>query len=333
MNESCHSHERVMSHIWMSHGTHMNESYHTHEWVMSLTWMSHVTHMNESCHSHEWVMSLTWMSHGTHVNESYHTYEWVMSLTWMSHVAHMNESCHSHEWVMSLTWMSHVTHMNESCHTYEWVTSHTWMSHVTHMNESHHSHEHVTSTLAPPPSRKFNTLNACDKSMDNGMSRRPRRSWCAPYGWRLPWRLCRSALPRAVPKYRWLSWLICLYDTPRWLLCACFFIEVCTVPRSSAHAICFANSCLFTWHCWPMLSLYSPWHCITWWQSPVGVGWRGLCRMSRHAQISYRLCAHAEWCRISWRSKRQATVSLSSAESEFIAASQYGQEVVYLREF
>ena len=35
---------------------------------------------------------------------------------------------------------------------------------------------HVTSTLAPPPSRKFNTLNACAKSMDNGMSRCPRRS-------------------------------------------------------------------------------------------------------------------------------------------------------------
>jgi len=35
---------------------------------------------------------------------------------------------------------------------------------------------------------------------------------------------------------------------------------------------------------------------------------------------------------ISWRSKRQATVSLSSAESEFIAASQCGQKMVYLRE-
>jgi len=35
---------------------------------------------------------------------------------------------------------------------------------------------------------------------------------------------------------------------------------------------------------------------------------------------------------ISWRSKRQAIVSLSSAGSEFIAASQSGQEVVYLRE-
>ena len=28
-----------------------------HEWVMSHIWMSHVTHMNEPCHTHEWVMS------------------------------------------------------------------------------------------------------------------------------------------------------------------------------------------------------------------------------------------------------------------------------------
>ena len=35
----------------MSHVTHMNESCHTYEWVMSHIWMSHVTHMNESCHT------------------------------------------------------------------------------------------------------------------------------------------------------------------------------------------------------------------------------------------------------------------------------------------
>ena len=28
-----------------------------YEWVMSHIWMSHVTHMNESCHTCEWVMS------------------------------------------------------------------------------------------------------------------------------------------------------------------------------------------------------------------------------------------------------------------------------------
>jgi len=51
----------------MSHVTHMNESCHTYEWVMSHIWMSCVTHMNELCHRYEWGMS--------------HTYEWVMSHT------------------------------------------------------------------------------------------------------------------------------------------------------------------------------------------------------------------------------------------------------------
>ena len=104
MNQSCHTYERVMSHPWMSHVTHVNESCHTCERVMSHIWKSHVTHTNESCHTS---------------NESYHTYEWVMSHIWMSHVTHMNESCHTHEWVMAHTWMSHVTHMNESCHAYD----------------------------------------------------------------------------------------------------------------------------------------------------------------------------------------------------------------------
>jgi len=40
-----------------SHIIHMNDSFHTYEWVMSHVWMSHVTHMNESCHTYEWVMS------------------------------------------------------------------------------------------------------------------------------------------------------------------------------------------------------------------------------------------------------------------------------------
>lgn len=35
---------------------------------------------------------------------------------------------------------------------------------------------------------------------------------------------------------------------------------------------------------------------------------------------------------ISWRSRRQDSVSLSTSEAEYIAASQCGQEVVYLRE-
>ena len=36
---SCHTCEWVMSHIWMSHGTHNNESRHTYEWVTAHVWL------------------------------------------------------------------------------------------------------------------------------------------------------------------------------------------------------------------------------------------------------------------------------------------------------
>jgi hypothetical protein len=36
---------------------------------------------------------------------------------------------------------------------------------------------------------------------------------------------------------------------------------------------------------------------------------------------------------ISWRSKRQPTIALSTAEAEFISASAMVQEVIYLRKF
>jgi len=52
--ESCHTHEWVMSHIWLSHVTHTQISPIA---TMSHTWMSHVTHMRESCHIYTWVMS------------------------------------------------------------------------------------------------------------------------------------------------------------------------------------------------------------------------------------------------------------------------------------
>ena len=77
MNESCHTYEWVMPHIWMSHITHMNESCHTYEWVMSHIWMSPVTHMNESCHTphtYDDITSRTWRSHATHTHTHTHTH-------------------------------------------------------------------------------------------------------------------------------------------------------------------------------------------------------------------------------------------------------------------
>jgi len=109
------------------HVTRVNESCHTYEWVMSHIWMSHVTHASESCHTYEWVMLHVWVSH-----------EWDLSHIWTRHVT--NRSFHTHQSVMSHIWMS-LTYIDGSCHTYGWVMSHIWMRHVTHINESCHKYE------------------------------------------------------------------------------------------------------------------------------------------------------------------------------------------------
>jgi len=55
-----------MSHIWVSHVTHMSEPCHTYACVMSAgNDRGRSTHMNEKCHTCFWVMSHTWMSHVT----------------------------------------------------------------------------------------------------------------------------------------------------------------------------------------------------------------------------------------------------------------------------
>jgi len=164
MSESCHTHEWVMSHTWMSQDSRINESRHTPHflspcarklsgWVMPHTWMSHVMQKTESHHAHVWVMSRTWMSHVTCINESCtHLTSYLLALE-----SSRGESCHTHEWVMSCKRLSHIMHMYELCHACKWVASHAlwvtshtsllvslpskplWMSHDTHMSESCHT--------------------------------------------------------------------------------------------------------------------------------------------------------------------------------------------------
>jgi len=100
--------------------THANESHHTHEWVVSHMFMTHGTHLgtnaNGSRHTYEWVTWHIWMCHCIHMNESFHKYEH----TWMNRVTHAHTS---HE----------QTYTNESFHKDE----HTWMNRVTLSNTSH----------------------------------------------------------------------------------------------------------------------------------------------------------------------------------------------------
>ena len=88
-----------MSHIWMSHVTHMSDSYHIRTW--HVTHMRHVTHMSKSCHAHECVMSHTWVSHIAHTNTSCPTYAWVTSHIRMTCRIRTRHSCHTFERVTS----------------------------------------------------------------------------------------------------------------------------------------------------------------------------------------------------------------------------------------
>jgi len=130
MNESCHTYEWVMSHIWMSHVTHMDGSCSTYEWVMSnmallgaygkpFTWSLPL----QKCISYEWVMSHICMRHDTNMNESCHTYAWDMTQIWMSHVTRRMR----HRWTVRAAehvlqnmfphrWTGRATRMPESCH-------------------------------------------------------------------------------------------------------------------------------------------------------------------------------------------------------------------------
>jgi len=158
---SCLTCEWVMSHLWLSHVSHVNESCrmctrHIQNWwvgtlcglllvnrvclascltcecIMSHIWKSYVAVY--TCLLSTWQIGTLWglllVIHVSLVNESCLTREWVMSHLWMSHVSHVNGSCLSREWVMSHTWMGHVSHVKGACLSREWVMSHTWMSHV-----------------------------------------------------------------------------------------------------------------------------------------------------------------------------------------------------------
>jgi len=119
-NESCHTYERVMSHIWRSRGS----------WMSHELWMSHVTHMNESHYPPP-------KSTPQQVLHCKSVCEGVMSHTSMSHVSHMHVPCHIYAWVMSHTWMSNVIHI-KVCRHVSFSIYYKWMNRVMHMDMSWH---------------------------------------------------------------------------------------------------------------------------------------------------------------------------------------------------
>jgi len=168
-----------MSHIWMSHVTHMNESRHTYEWVTSHIWMSHVTHMTRKCmHQNAWfihpqplALRMSWdyilqkrpmiSNHRSLLqNVLWHPTPCIMTpYTILLHwECHETTFCKRDLWFLILRSLlivgTHSTleyhsniirkgniHMTRKC------TSHIWMSRGTHMNESCHTYEWVMSHI------------------------------------------------------------------------------------------------------------------------------------------------------------------------------------------
>jgi len=159
-----------VTHIFLSHVTHMNESCHAYECLQkgacTLVLCTRLDeacykYVLESCHTFEWVMSRTRMVAERPVYSSNaQTYEYVMlhkCACVMSHVSISDVICMRQSRHMYESFMSHISmfaesrligwFMKESCHTYEslqsgavyyddshthrWFVLQTWASRVT----------------------------------------------------------------------------------------------------------------------------------------------------------------------------------------------------------
>ena len=152
--ESCHTYEWVMSHIWMSHVTHMNESCHIYEWVMSHIWHNsgqYVAHINKSCVTYEWVVchlnTLT-KDNGQRVSILRCQAFWVQqrhicnSTTCccctcfvVAHVLLLHMCCRTYVVVAHML-LLHTTQPRPHCCIHAWGMSHIGGRHVTHRDES-----------------------------------------------------------------------------------------------------------------------------------------------------------------------------------------------------
>jgi len=74
------------------HVAHMNESRHTYEWVMSHIWMLISSILTFLLRSWSFNSATRLQRVMSHMNESHHTCRWVTSHIWISHVTHRNKA-------------------------------------------------------------------------------------------------------------------------------------------------------------------------------------------------------------------------------------------------
>jgi len=94
---------------------------------MSHVWISHITHMSESFHMYEWVMTHMWMI-VTHTRNAWHGTSSTLCYTHKQgfHAGQTRPHAHKHT------------------HTHTHKRKHTSHKHHTHTTHEHHTHKHVS---------------------------------------------------------------------------------------------------------------------------------------------------------------------------------------------
>ena len=98
----------MMANVWMSDSTRVNER------VLSHMWMCHVTHVTESCHTLDQVMAHMWMSHVKHVKDM--TFSSLSTRTYAHICTHI--CTHMHIYACVNTYIHAQTHTHTHTHVY-----------------------------------------------------------------------------------------------------------------------------------------------------------------------------------------------------------------------
>jgi len=140
----------------MRHVTHMNESCPTHEWVVSQIWISRVTHKGTSA-------SCLWHDSSTLIHEYTHEHIGDLHLL-LSRDAY---TCVTW-WHDSFTCVPWLIRMCSKTHSYDMTHSHVWHADMTHPHLYHDSLAcferliHLTSTFVPWLIRMCRKTHSCD---------------------------------------------------------------------------------------------------------------------------------------------------------------------------
>ena len=119
MNESCHAYERVMSHIWTTHVTHMNESWHSldsdvYTFIHGSVFIHEYQYkhcrlnicMNKSCY---------WHMHDSDIYE--YSYRNLFSYI-NTNIYHLEYICHHHAYTISFMCVTRLVYMCDTTRSY-----------------------------------------------------------------------------------------------------------------------------------------------------------------------------------------------------------------------